>query len=72
MQATAGGASLANVALVIDFDTTLFGAAAAPAPAPGTPGAPRAGAAVSTANGVRLANILNGAVRASCSLYRFT
>ncbi|KAK9836294.1 hypothetical protein WJX81_002539 [Elliptochloris bilobata] len=65
VQSTAGGASLANVALVIDFDTALFGTPGAPAPAPGSADAvlaPRAGAAVSTANGVRLAGVLNGAV----------
>ena len=66
VQATAGGASLANVALVIDFDTALFLTAGAPAPAPDAAAAapaPLAGTAVSTANGVRLAGVLNGAVR---------
>jgi len=58
--------SLANAALVIDFDTSLFGTPGAPAPAPGSAGAaaaPPTGAAVSTANGVHLAGIVNGAVR---------
>ena len=73
VQATAGGASLANPALVIDFDTSLFGTAGAPAPAPDAAAAapaPPAGTAVSTASGVRLAGVLNGAVRnRGCPFY---